>query len=213
MIKRIPWLLAVFARTTPSETIRNASTSRPESVSSRIANFGLRSSSCMISWRFFSPPENPSLTLRCAKDGSILSDSIALLTSPTHSRSFGASPRSAVAAVRKKFETDTPGTSTGYCIARKRPALARSSTDISRTSAPSSVTVPPVIVYLGCPAIEYASVDLPEPFGPMIACVSPDLMVRSTPLRISIEPCSVSTDTFNPRISRVLISISVTSLP
>ena len=34
--------------------------------------------------------------------------------------------------------------------------------------------MPPVTVYFGCPAIEYASVDLPEPFGPMIACVSPE---------------------------------------
>ena len=209
----MPWLFAAFARTTPSETTRSASTSRPESVSSRIANFGFRSSSCIISWRFFSPPENPSLTLRCAKDGSILRDSIAFFTSPTHSRSFGASPRRAVAAVRRKFETETPGTSTGYCIARNRPAFARSSTDISRTSSPSRVTVPDVIVYFGCPAIEYARVDLPEPFGPMIAWVSPDLIVRSTPLRISIAPCSVSTETFRPRISRVLIVFSVTSLP
>ena len=44
---------------------------------------------------------------------------------------------------------DTPGTSTGYCIARKRPARARSSTVIARTSSPSSVTLPEVIVYFG----------------------------------------------------------------
>ena len=136
----------------------------------------------------------------------MLRASIAPFTSPTQVRSFGASPRSAVAAVRKKLETETPGTSTGYCIAKKRPALARSSTVISSTSAPSSVTVPSVIVYLGWPAIEYASVDLPEPFGPMIACVSPDLIVRSTPLRISTAPFSVSTETLSPRISRVLIN-------
>ena len=35
--------------------------------------------------------------------------------------------------------------------------------------------MPPVISYLGWPAIEYARVDLPEPFGPMMAWVSPDL--------------------------------------
>ena len=149
-----PKLLAALARLTPSETIRSASTSRPESVSSRIAIFGLRSSSCIISWRFFSPPEKPSFTFRVAKAGSILRASIASFTSPTHVRSFGASPRSAVAAVRRKLDTDTPGTSTGYCIARNNPAFARSSTVMSRTSAPSRVTVPPVMVYLGCPAIE-----------------------------------------------------------
>ena len=30
-----------------------------------------------------------------------------------------------------------------------------------------------MIWYLGWPAIEYARVDLPEPLGPMMACVSP----------------------------------------
>ena len=51
-------------------------------------------------------------------------------------------------------DTETPGTSTGYCMARNSPARARSSTLIARTSSPSRVTVPPVIVYFGCPAIE-----------------------------------------------------------
>ena len=191
----IPRFCSVLTRLTPSETIRSASTSRPESVSSRIAILGLRSSICRISWRFFSPPENPSLTLRSEKAGSIASLFMASFTSPTQVRTFGASPRSAVAAVRKKFATDTPGTSTGYCIARKSPAFARSSTLISRTSTPSRVTLPPVIEYFGWPAIEYASVDLPEPFGPIIACTSPELIVRSTPRRISVIPESVSTPT------------------
>src|SRR3954452_20136888 len=51
--------------------------------------------------------------------------------------------------------------------------------------------------------MEYASVDLPEPLGPMIACVSPERTVRSTPRRISLVPCSVSTVTCRSRISRV----------
>ena len=37
-------------------------------------------------------------------------------------------------AVRRKSATLTPGISTGYCIARKRPARARSSTLIASTS-------------------------------------------------------------------------------
>ena len=74
---------------------------------------------------------------------------MAALTSPTQVRTLGASPRIAVTAVLRKFETDTPGTSTGYCIAKNNPALALSSTLISNTSAPSSVTDPPVIMYLG----------------------------------------------------------------
>ena len=74
---------------------------------------------------------------------------IASFTSPTQVRTFGASPRTAVTAVRKKLETETPGTSTGYCMARNKPALARSSTVISSTSLPSSVTDPEVMVYFG----------------------------------------------------------------
>ena len=37
---------------------------------------------------------------------------------------------------------ETPGTSTGYCMARNRPARARSSTVMDSTSCPSSVTEP-----------------------------------------------------------------------
>ena len=47
---------------TPSATIRRASMSRPESVSSRIAISGSSMASWSISRRFFSPPEKPSLT-------------------------------------------------------------------------------------------------------------------------------------------------------
>ena len=89
----------------------------------------------------------------------------------------------------------TPGISTGYCMARNRPARARSSTVMSRTSTPSSVMEPESTWYLGWPEIVYASVDLPEPFGPMIAWISPSLIVRVTPLRISFGPSSVSTVT------------------
>ena len=94
------------------------------------------------------------MTERCEKVGSILTASMAVLTSLTQVRSLGASPSMAVFAVRRKFATETPGTSTGYCIARNSPARARSSTLIARTSTPSRVTEPCVTVYLGCPAME-----------------------------------------------------------
>jgi hypothetical protein len=58
-----------------------------------------------------------------------------------------------VAAERRKFDIDTPGTSTGYCMARNKPARARSSTLISSTLCPSSVMVPEVTRYFGCPAM------------------------------------------------------------
>ena len=149
-----PRLLLACARLTPSETILSASTSRPESVSSKIAILGFRSSSCKISWRFFSPPEKPSLMFRSVKSGSIRRLLIAVFSSPTHSLSFGASPLIAVLAVLRKLETETPGTSTGYCIAKNRPARARSSTLISSTFSPSSRISPSVTSYFGCPATE-----------------------------------------------------------
>ncbi len=78
---------------------------------------------------------------------------MAARSSLTKTRSFGASPRTAVTAVRRKFDSDTPGTSTGYCIARNRPARARASTLIASRSSPSRVTEPEVTVYFGWPAI------------------------------------------------------------
>src|SRR4051812_12934373 len=74
---------------TPADTTLRASTSRPESVSSRIATFGLSRPSWSTSKRFFSPPENPSLTERSLNDASMLRSSNALLRSFTHVRSLG----------------------------------------------------------------------------------------------------------------------------
>ena len=51
---------------TPSDTVRTASTSRPESVSSRMASFGSSMSICKISAFFFSPPEKPTFRSRSA---------------------------------------------------------------------------------------------------------------------------------------------------
>ena len=89
------------------------------------------------------------MTLRSPNAGSMSRSVIADLTSLTQCRSLGASPRTAVAAVRRKFDIDTPGTSMGYCIARNSPARARSSMLISSTSSPSRVIDPEVTVYLG----------------------------------------------------------------
>jgi len=121
-----------------------------------------------------------------------------------HVRREGASPSTAVLAERRKLEVVTPGISTGYCMARKSPARARSSTDISSTSWPSRVTEPESTWYLGWPAMVEASVDLPEPLGPMIACTSPELMVRFTPLRMGlVVSSSRMTDAWRSLISRV----------
>ena len=55
------------------------------------------------------------------------------------------SPLTAWYAVRRKFTTDTPGTSVGYCIARNSPRLARSSGVRAVMSSPLKTTLPSVI--------------------------------------------------------------------
>ncbi len=70
-------------------------------------------------------------------------------TSLIQPRMAGASPSIAVFAVRRKLVVVTPGISTGYCMARNRPARARSSTVMSRTSTPSSVIEPESTWYFG----------------------------------------------------------------
>lgn len=59
-------ILSDFSWFTPCETIRKASMSRPLSVSSRMDRRGCNIAIWKISFRFFSPPENPSLTERLA---------------------------------------------------------------------------------------------------------------------------------------------------
>src|SRR5580700_2806846 len=67
----------------------------------------------------------------------------------------------------------------------KMPSRARSSGDISSRSLPSYSTSPPVTWYRSRPDSTCASVLLPEPLGPMIACTSPAPITKSMPFRIS----------------------------
>src|SRR5205809_387061 len=50
-----------------------------------------------------------------------------------------------------------------------------------------NLTDPSLTSYPGRPASTYASVDLPDPFGPMIACTSPAGTCSDTPLRIGLS--------------------------
>ena len=66
------------------------------------------------------------------------------------------------------------------------PALARTSVrPVGDVVALEHGCGPAVTSYSGLPSSVLASVDLPEPFGPMRACTSPAPTVRSTPRRIS----------------------------
>ncbi len=104
---------------------------------------------------------------------------------------IGSSPRDsrcALMTVRRYFVTVTPGTATGYWKAMKRPMRARSSVSASVMSSPLKMIWPSVTSRFGWPMIAFASVDLPEPFGPIRAWISPLPTARSRPLRISFSP-------------------------
>ena len=129
---------------TPSATIRSASMSSPESVSSRIANSGSSIAIWSISRRFFSPPEKPSLTYRAAKPSSILRSAIfsrirrrkSSIETPPRVVSVGSMsgflsmPWSlALSALRMNDATDRPGIAVGYWNARNSPSRDRLSGD------------------------------------------------------------------------------------
>src|SRR5688500_14754789 len=70
----------------------------------------------------------------------------------------------------------------------KSPIRARSSGSASVMSSPLKQIVPSVTSRPGWPMITFASVDLPDPFGPISAWISPFDTSRSSPLRISFSP-------------------------
>ena len=97
----------------------------PESVSSRIAICGCSTASWSTSFRFFSPPEKPWFV--SVHHRVVDAEAVHLLLHVLAERQGACSPFTAWYAVRRKFTTETPGTSVGYCIARNSPRLARSS--------------------------------------------------------------------------------------
>ena len=180
---------------TLSPTIRTASISSPESVSSRIAIFGSSIAICRISARFISPPENPSLRYRLAKESSTPSCAIFSRSSLRNSRiginSLSSDPfvpleRVALTAIRRKFAKLTPGMAVGYWNARNKPNFALSFASISIISTPLKITSPESISYDGCPINPFASVLFPDPFGPMSACTSPCLTERFNPFIMGV---------------------------
>src|SRR5436190_640249 len=95
--------------------------------------------------------------------------------------------RWALMTMRRYLATVTPGMATGYWKAMNRPARARSSGSASVMSSPLKRIWPSVTSRFGWPMIAFASVDLPDPFGPISAWNSPGRTCRSTPLRICLS--------------------------
>ena len=161
--------------------MRTASTSRPESVSSRIASFGLSKSICKISAFFFSPPEKPTFRSRSEYDGSICKSSIACLSSFLKSQRRILLPRFFSRALRINDESESPGTSRGLWNERKIPSFDLLSGVSSLMFFPLKSISPELSVYLGLPISANPSVDLPAPLAPIIPMRSPRFTSRFTP--------------------------------
>ena len=167
------------------DTVVRASTSRPESISSSTAYFGLSAPIIRASFRFFSPPERSTLTGRARNRSSKpMRVASATRTSLTPSVLRPAARADSVTTDSKL----TPGTSVGCWRARNSPARARSHVGRPRRSTPSRVTDPSVTSYPGRPIRTWDRVDLPEPLGPITAWTSPGRTSRSIPWRISVSP-------------------------
>ena len=110
---------------TPSATILKASISSPESVSSKIESFGFNNDICKISFFFFSPPENPTLSCLFSFSSSNFRSNAFCFTNFKNSiASSSFSPLAFLIAFRevfKKIFVFTPGISNGYWKARNIP--------------------------------------------------------------------------------------------
>src|SRR3954465_5588484 len=92
--------------------------------------------------------------------------------------------------MRRYLVIVTPGIDTGYWKAMNRPIRARSSGAASVMSSPLKWIGPSVPWRPGWAMITLASVDLPEPLGPISAWISFERTSRSRPLRISLSPAA-----------------------
>ena len=149
---RVLWVITTSAppverryASMPRDTTPSASTSRPESVSSRMASLGRSNSNCSISSFFFSPPEKPTPSSRSRYDGSMSSSSASARTCFLNCLPLSSPSRPAIVA-RRKLDSGTPGISTGAWKLRNSPARERLSGERSVMSWPSNSTVPPSTV-------------------------------------------------------------------
>ena len=122
--------------------------------------------------------------------------SIVLVSSFLKSQRRMCSPVLFSMEVRMKLESVIPGISTGFWKEMNIPSLEILSADSSVMSCPSKLILPSLILYLGSPIRVEPSVDLPAPLGPINTCVSPRLIVRFTPCRISLSSSATDTTRF-----------------
>ena len=194
--------------------MRRASMSSPESVSSRIASFGSSIAIWKISFFFFSPPEKPSFTAREVSFASSSTDS-ALLAH--QAQELGGRQRllAAELALFVHGQLHEIGHRDARYLDRvleaEEQAQARPVFDTACPAdpRPRNVAEPSVTVNFSLPASTDASVDLPEPLGPMMACTSPALDARGRcPVRISLPSTLTHVNFLRSNISCPFLFIS-----
>ena len=129
------------SRSTRRATSRSASTSRPESISSRIANFGCEHRELhRLGALLLAAGE---LVVDAARRGARRARRARAASARDRVVQTGRRRRRARASRRRRASSSgTPGTSTGYCIARNSPRCARCHVGSPRSSSPSIVTEP-----------------------------------------------------------------------
>ena len=175
---------------TPSATMRRASMSSPESVSSRTHRVGSSIAIWKISARFFSPPEKPSLTFLSKSSTFSLTEAAfsSIKIKEIHRVKFFL-PAVLANRVDCGLEEELR-TYTGnfhWVLKRQEDSSARTLVGIKFKQVDSveeNLTLGDFVCIV--PASTHAKVLLPDPFGPMIECTSPFCTVRLTPLRISL---------------------------
>ena len=128
----------------------------------------------------------------------------------------GSSPRNlrcSLTASFIKLAIVTPGSPPDTGSPGTAPAAPGPRWALTAGRGPETRPTPSVTVNFSLPASTDASVDLPEPLGPMMACTSPALTSRSMPRRISLpstEACRFFTFNISSTYyySRFLFSLS-----
>ena len=132
------------------------------------ANGGRSTPSCSVSLRLRSPPDRSTFSGRARNRSSkpMARPRLVGSRSASGARCRGPAPARTSAAASSAPRARRPGTSIGCCRARNSPARARCHAGSPARSTPVEGHTPPVTSVPGRPMRAWASVLLPDPFGP-----------------------------------------------
>ena len=161
--------------------------STPESGSSNMVKSGIWASSCKISERFTSPPENPKLTSLSRNSSLNLSWSANAFI-----LGFNSSSISWWDSILSRSLTETPLIAGGVWKLTPKPNCTLSAVVNSVISWPLNLMDPSTTSYCGKPKIVKNKVLFPAPLGPKRTWVSPSSMERLTPFKTLLPATSTA---------------------